>query len=611
MSRELKQIIKEYLMPIVFVLPLFFLSSLTYADTIKIGLRAHVGVEKSMQRWKQTADYLSEQIPEHKFIMLPFVGIAELMDAAEKNKFDFVVTNPSSYVEMELRFGASAILTLRNKRQGKPYTKFGSVIFTRKESDIYKINDLKGRKIVAVSERAFGGWRVVLRELLREGFDVEKDLQNVSFTGGIQQDVVSFVQIGNADVGVVRTDMLERLDESGEINIDNFRIINAKTTADFPFYHSTPLYPEWAFIKMKNTPSQLSKQVALALLNITSNHPAPISGKYVGWTAREDYQPVHNLMKDLKIGPYRHYNESPVEHFFEEYLIQFIISVLFFISLLFVVLYILSINRKLVVAKSKQENLMNDLGERVAERTQDLVLAKEKAEQASAAKSEFLSNMSHELRTPMNAILGFAQIIESDIESKTLDNLQDNIGEVLIAGRHLLELVNDVLDLAKIETGKYDVKLEAVIVADIVNNVVSLLEVLASKNNIEIICDFNNKNDVVINVDARLLQQILINIITNAIKYNKEKGKITISISREDDDHCKISVADTGDGIAADHLEKIFEPFERVTTRTTIEGSGVGLSITKNLAEIMDGQVLVESTLGEGSTFSLCFKLAN
>ncbi|MCW8900739.1 MAG: phosphate/phosphite/phosphonate ABC transporter substrate-binding protein, partial [Gammaproteobacteria bacterium] len=245
---------------------LFITSLPLNAATIKIGLRAIQGVEKSMEQWKKTADFLSEKIPEHKFVMVPFVGLEELMQATEKNQFDFVLSNPSSYVEMESRFGASAILTLRNKRQGKPYTKFGSVIFTRADSNINEIKDLKGKSIVGVSERAFGGWRVALRELLNEGFNVEKNFKTISFSGGLQQDVVSIVSLGNADVGVVRTDMLERLAQRGDINLDEFKVINKKNIKGFPFLLSTQLYPEWPFAKMRDTSPELSKKVALALL---------------------------------------------------------------------------------------------------------------------------------------------------------------------------------------------------------------------------------------------------------------------------------------------------------------------------------------------------------
>lgn len=593
-------------------LPLLVFPTFSSADTIKIGLRAHLGIEESMRRWQKTAEYLSEQIPEHKFIMIPMIGLSDLMQETEKNQFDFVITNPSSYVEMELRFGASAILTLRNKRRGKPYTKFGAVIFTRKDNkEINEVKDLKGKKIIAVSERAFGGWRVVVRELLNQGFDIYKEAKKINYSVGIQQDVVSIVRLGNADVGVVRTDLLERMASDGLIKLKDFKIINKKSSKDFPFYHSTQLYPEWPFVKMRDTSSALSKKVALALLTVPKDHPAAIAGKYVGWTVPEDYQPVHNLMQDLKVGPYKHYHENPIEHFFEEYLAEIIVSMIILFLLGSLTIYIFTINRQLVSAKKEQDAILNDLEERVVLRTRDLMISKEQAEQANKAKTEFLSNMSHELRTPLNAILGFAQLLDYETEKQQLTKMGDNVNEILYAGEHLLQLINDVLDMARIEKGQFHFEMESVPVNEIIHEIIHLLETQANEGEITFTCETKVDDKTAIVADSRSIKQVLINLISNAIKYNHPNGRVDIKIELFETNYCKIRVIDNGDGIAIDLLKVIFDPFQRGTVRTDIEGTGVGLAITKTLVDAMDGKIGVESVLGEGSTFTLIFKLAN
>lgn len=591
---------------------IFIISTFVRADTIKIGVRAHIGIEKSTLQWKKTIEYLSKKIPEHKFEFIPVVSLKKLLEQAVNNKFDFVITNPSSFVEMEVSAGATALLTLRNKRQGNPYNKFGAVIFTRKENtSIYSIHDLEDKTIVAVSEPAFGGWRVAQREMLLEGFPPYQKAKKIIFSGGIQQNVVEIVQLGNAEVGVVRTDMLERMASSGDIDLNDFRIINEKKTENFPFYHSTKLYPEWAFVKMQNTSSEISKKVTLALLTMPANAPAAIVGKYVGWGVSEDYQPVHNLMKELKIGGYQNYYKNPFEYFFSKYLIQIIVTIIILVCLFFSVLYVLTTNRRLVSARKLQNKLMGELEERVIERTDELLKAKEVAEKSNNAKTEFLSRMSHELRTPMNAVLGFAQLLQQDVEQRQLTEVKENVEEILISGRHMLDLVNDILDFSRIEDGKFSLELTPVLAEKLINKVIHLLKSQAEEKEITIHCEFDEKDEIEILVDLRSTKQVLINLMLNAIKYNHIGGNIIIEISEVKNSYCKISITDNGDGIEESALAEIFDPFERMTKRTTVEGSGVGLAISKSLVEAMGGEIQVESIVGTGSTFSLLFKLVH
>ena len=237
----------------------------------------------------------------------------------------------------------------------------------------------------------------------------------------------------------------------------------------------------------------------------------------------------------------------------------------------------------------------------VKARTAELVTAKDEAEAASFAKSEFLSNMSHELRTPLNAILGFAQIIELD-NSKLDDTDKSNVREILDAGYHLLNLINDVLDLARIESGKLEVAIEETHVDTIVKESLALIKNQAEENRVNIIDDISN-NGYSVHADPIRLKQVLVNLLSNAVKYNSENGSITIEGTLIGNQYLRISISDTGAGLTKDEVGNLFVSFERLNKIENVEGTGIGLVITKHLVELMDGKIGVVSKPGVGSTF--------
>ena len=239
----------------------------------------------------------------------------------------------------------------------------------------------------------------------------------------------------------------------------------------------------------------------------------------------------------------------------------------------------------------------------------DLLAAKDEAERANRAKSDFLSSMSHELRTPLNAIMGFAQLFNYDISAS--EQQRQVAREIYQAGKHLRILVDDILDLAKIEAGQFQVSLEPLAIPPLVEECRKLVLPLADKHGVRLDLRPEHCRDLAVLADQTRLKQVILNLLSNAIKYNYREGAVTLSCSRHDEDYVRISVRDTGVGIAPQDIKHLFKPFSRlVSDQSYIEGSGIGLSITKQFVELMQGDIGVESEPGKGSTFWVDLALA-
>jgi signal transduction histidine kinase len=220
-------------------------------------------------------------------------------------------------------------------------------------------------------------------------------------------------------------------------------------------------------------------------------------------------------------------------------------------------------------------------------------------------KSSFLANMSHELRTPLNSILGFADVMLEELDGPLTENMQTDLGLIYKNGQHLLHLINDVLDMAKIESGKMNLNVERFNLQEVIEEVTSITSTLASEKNLALFIDSTSDHEVEINADKIRIRQVMINLVNNAIKFT-ERGKISIHVAREEN-NVLISVKDTGIGIPMDHLESVFQEFTQVDTSTTrkVGGTGLGLPISRRLINMHGGRLWVESTgvNGEGSTF--------
>jgi PAS domain S-box-containing protein len=235
--------------------------------------------------------------------------------------------------------------------------------------------------------------------------------------------------------------------------------------------------------------------------------------------------------------------------------------------------------------------------------------AKDRAEQANRAKSEFLSRMSHELRTPLNAILGFSQLLSMD-DSLAEDQI-DSINMISMSGQHLLNLVNDILDVAQVESGQMSMSLEPVDVHHLVEDMRPLIETELQKLNIKMTVEAYFDGPVWVMADHMKIKQVLLNLLSNAAKYNRENGFIAVTITQKDAETVGISIQDNGIGMDERQQAALFEPFNRLGKENSeIEGTGIGLVICRELVRMMDGALLVQSQVGQGSNFTICLPAA-
>jgi signal transduction histidine kinase/ActR/RegA family two-component response regulator len=235
-------------------------------------------------------------------------------------------------------------------------------------------------------------------------------------------------------------------------------------------------------------------------------------------------------------------------------------------------------------------------------RTTELITARDQALTATQAKNAFLSSTSHELRTPLNAVLGFAQLLEmSDLGQED----REAVERILAGGQHLLSLINELIDIARIESGEFSLSVEPVAVQPVVRETCQLMAPLAADRSITISQDCPWPG-LAVKADRQRLRQILVNLVSNAIKYNRDGGTVTLTCQAASPDQVSLAVADTGPGIPAADLDRIFDPFERLGAgQTAIEGTGIGLPLARAFAAAMGGHLTVASTLGEGSTFTV------
>ena len=279
-------------------------------NSVHIGVLAHKGTDICRDMWQPSMDYLAKALPGHRFDLAP-LEFDQIETAVKNRSIDFLICNSAIYVNLEVKYGVSRTMTLRNLVGTRFVSEFGGVIFCRADrSDLNTLQDARGRRLAAVSETSFGGWHMALREFRAAGIDPGRDCDKLFFLNS-HPAVVRAVLSGDADIGTVRTDTIERMVADGEIRMDAIRVISADaapgSVSAFPYLLSTRLYPEWPFSKLSGTPEDLSREVTVALLSMPADSPAAFAAQSGGWNVCLDYTSVHDCLRELRLPPYEHY----------------------------------------------------------------------------------------------------------------------------------------------------------------------------------------------------------------------------------------------------------------------------------------------------------------
>ena len=564
---------------------------------VKIGVLAKRGAEVTLKKWSPTADYLSQEIPAYKFEIVP-IPFNTLFEEVKNEKVDFILANPGFYVVLEHQYGAQRITTLVNKHiTSLTQKEFGGVIFTHidNEKRFNTLESIKGTHFGAVNEKSLGGWQMAWREFVENDIDRDNDFSSLSFKG-THDKVVYAVLNKEIDIGTVRTDTLERMALEKRIDLNKVHIINPIKHDNFPFLISTKLYPEWPMAKLKNTPDDLSKKVAIALMKMPSESEAAVKASIESWGTPLSYQPVHACFKTLKIPPYF----QPIAFFdvikkYWGWILFYLFGAVAGISIL---IY--------------QVRLSKHLKE-----TQNELVQTEKM----AALGRLVAGIAHEVNTPIGIGVTAASHLKKEIkgfndhykgETLTQSTFEDFIdtsvqsSEIILnnlerAAKMIQNFKQVSVDQSSDRTREFFLKeyLESVII-----NLKPTLKLHA--HTVDIICP----PTLMIDSTPGVFYQIFSNLIMNSIIHGfeeQEKGHIVITV-RYNNDNLEIVYQDNGKGMDKESIKKIFDPF--YTTKRSSGGSGLGTHIVYNLVtQKLHGQITAESHVGKDMTFTMNLKV--
>lgn len=615
---SVRQVPVSFLLACILLIPVVAHAAAESKKEVKIAVLALRGNEIALTTWSATAEYLAKKIPDTTFRIVPY-DFKAIGPAAQRGEYDFVIANSSMYVELESLYGVTRIATLQGLSPGRTATLFGGVIFCRNDrNDISILSDIKGKNFGAVEQNSFGGWRMAWREFHGAGIDPFRDFRQLDYIG-THDGVVQAVRERKIDAGTARSGILEEMAKEGKINLADFKIIHQQYNDQFNLLHSTRLYPEWPFARLRQTNDKLAQQVSIALLSMQPEDEAARKAGIKGWTTPHDYNDVHELFKELKIGPYKDYGMITLAMVLQKYLYPIVGGLVFVLLLVLFAVFMLRLNDRLNRTNQELEQAHRDLKE-----AQSRILQNEKM----ASIGQLAAGVAHEINNPNGFILSnlhamhkylvkikefisfqdatlasVSTYIHDQIQQKkrslkidfALEDMEALVQESHEGAERIRNIVKDLKDFSHLDQAAL---VQADINVCIENTLAMVWNELKLKG--ELVKELGELPKVDCNPGQ--INQVLTNLLLNAAQAVEGGGTVSIKTWAEQNSVC-IAISDTGPGIPSEIRGRLFEPF--FTTKEVGKGAGLGLSIAYDIIKKHGGEISVTSEVGKGSCFTV------
>ena len=554
------------------------LSQLTLASTsqmapVRIGVLAYKGPEVMLEEWQHVRKWLETAIPNRSFILLDF-DQSGLTRAVHDQTIDFAITSSGHYVALENSEGASRIATIESPWAVSPSKSIGSTIVVRRDAPWQTLADLAGRHVMAVEPDAFGGYQVAAGELLRAGVDPERDLGRLQFTGFPIQQIVHAVRSGQADAGIIRSCLLEQMIRSGEMGAGELRVLAPMATAGMKCQTSSRLYPDWPFIALNQTPADLSKRVAMALLAM------PPTTEGYSWTVPSDYQVVDELFRELKIGPHSYLREWTFEWVLRRYWGWMLLALALLVGWAVHTVRV----EQLVSRRTRALRTAQDAQRRMAE---EALVRQATLDHTArlAILGEMASAIAHELNQPLAAIGNFAHGMARRISAGRLEPavLLEGTSEIVTQSERAASIIRNNRAFAQ----KKPPERRLLDLRAVLGETIALFSGAHPQARVAW-QSATVYTPATVMADALQLEQVLMNLLKNALDAHQIAGHAQAPIKlqlRTRGGACLVSVSDSGCGLAPEQFARLFEPF--FTTKP--DGLGLGLSLSKGIIESFGG----------------------